>query len=107
MDKLDADLHGKILENLNPRDLARVGGVNKALRTATMMLGDGERTFAGRSLKYYVDHHLEDIADGSFQYALVTAYVDPVDDGAGNVVTPGKIRLDPLCKPCNLVGGTL
>eukprot|EP01043_Picozoa_sp_COSAG02_P099508 COSAG02_NODE_35619_length_465_cov_20.808743_2_plen_90_part_01 len=35
MDKLDADLHGKILSNLNPRDIARAGGANKALRTAS------------------------------------------------------------------------
>jgi hypothetical protein len=126
MDQLDADLHGKILSNLNPRDIARAGGANKALRTAsrsefhsivnnphlthvaeryktklrapkvggltvkesfedfpeknrfgqgtqfrseqvvdvgggqTRMLGDGARTFAGSSLKYYIDHHLED-----------------------------------------------
>ena len=126
MDKLDADLHGKILSNLNPRDIARAGGANKALRTAShnefhsivnsphlarvaerykgkllapkvdgltvkesledlpeknrfgqgtqfrseqavdvgggqsQMLGGGARTFAGRGLKYYIDHHLED-----------------------------------------------
>ena len=124
MDQLDADLHQKILSNLNIRDVARAGGANKALRTASrtefhnmvnnphvtqvaerykskvripmvpaapsvplsdlpeknrygqgtqfkseqavdigggqaMMLGHGER-FAGRNLKYYVDHHLAD-----------------------------------------------
>jgi hypothetical protein len=129
MDQLDADLHQKILSNLNPRDVARAGGANKALRTASrtefhsivnnphvihvaeryksklrspkvemldeptlketrqdlpeknrfgqgtqfrsvqpvdvgggqvQMLGHGDRTFAGRGLKYYVDHHLTD-----------------------------------------------
>ena len=35
MDQLDADLHQKILSNLNPRDVARAGGANKALRTAS------------------------------------------------------------------------
>ena len=127
MDQLDAPLHEMILSNLNPRDVARAGGVNKALRAAShnefhnivnnphvtrvaeryksklrapMMAGamtvsdsladlpernrfgqgtqfrgeraidvgggqqqthqDGDRTFAGRTLKHFVDHTLED-----------------------------------------------